>query len=100
MIACQVKSEEGVAAGAGQVISKIRAMTGKPIRFALDTNHHSDHANGNQVFVKSSKLKPSPSSNEEGDIFTPLPPLSNYSEPFSSAGRNWPAHEMGRWIPA
>ena len=40
-------------AGARQVISKIRAMTDKPIRFALDTHHHPDHAYGNQVFVES-----------------------------------------------
>jgi len=39
-------------AGARQVIGKIRAMTDKPIRFALDTHHHGDHAYGNQVFVE------------------------------------------------
>jgi glyoxylase-like metal-dependent hydrolase (beta-lactamase superfamily II) len=38
--------------GARQVISKIRSMTDKPIRFALDTHHHPDHAYGNQVFVE------------------------------------------------
>ena len=39
-------------AGARQVIGKIRALTDKPIRFALDTHHHGDHAYGNQVFVE------------------------------------------------
>jgi len=39
-------------AGAKQVIGKIRSMTDKPIRFALDTHHHGDHAYGNQVFVE------------------------------------------------
>jgi glyoxylase-like metal-dependent hydrolase (beta-lactamase superfamily II) len=38
-------------AGARQIIGKIRALTDKPIRFALDTHHHGDHAYGNQVFV-------------------------------------------------
>ena len=39
-------------AGAREVIGKIRSMTEKPIRFALDTHHHGDHAYGNQVFVE------------------------------------------------
>ena len=39
-------------AGAKQVIGKIRSLTDKPIRFALDTHHHGDHAYGNQVFVE------------------------------------------------
>jgi cyclase len=39
-------------AGARLMISKIRAMTDKPIRFAFDTHHHGDHAYGNQVFVE------------------------------------------------
>lgn len=39
-------------AGARQVIGKIRSMTDKPIRFALDTHHHGDHAYGNEVFVE------------------------------------------------
>ena len=38
-------------AGARLMISKIRAMTDKPIRFAFDTHHHGDHAYGNQVYV-------------------------------------------------
>jgi cyclase len=38
-------------AGAKQVIGKIRSLTDKPIRFALDTHHHGDHAYGNQVYV-------------------------------------------------
>jgi len=38
-------------AGAQMMISKIRAITNKPIRFAFDTHHHGDHAYGNQVFV-------------------------------------------------
>ena len=40
-------------AGAKLVISKIRSLTDKPIRFAFDTHHHGDHAYGNQVFVES-----------------------------------------------
>jgi glyoxylase-like metal-dependent hydrolase (beta-lactamase superfamily II) len=39
-------------AGAKQVIGKIRSLTDKPIRFALDTHHHGDHAYGNEVFVE------------------------------------------------
>ena len=39
-------------AGARQIIGKIRALTDKPIRFALDTHHHGDHAYGNQVYVE------------------------------------------------
>jgi cyclase len=39
-------------AGARQIIASIRALTDKPIRFALDTHHHGDHAYGNQVFVE------------------------------------------------
>jgi cyclase len=39
-------------AGARLIISKIRALTDKPIRFAFDTHHHGDHAYGNQVFVE------------------------------------------------
>jgi len=38
-------------AGAKLMISKIRALTDKPIRFAFDTHHHGDHAYGNQIFV-------------------------------------------------
>src|SRR5215469_15057685 len=40
-------------AGAKLIISKIRALTEKPIRFAFDTHHHGDHAYGNHVFVDS-----------------------------------------------
>ncbi len=39
-------------AGARQMISKIRSLTSKPIRFALDTHHHGDHAYGNEVYVQ------------------------------------------------
>src|SRR5436305_13036529 len=39
-------------AGARLIISKIRALTDKPIRFAFDTHHHGDHAYGNQDFVE------------------------------------------------
>jgi glyoxylase-like metal-dependent hydrolase (beta-lactamase superfamily II) len=38
--------------GAQEIIPKIRALTGKPIRFAFDTHHHGDHAYGNQVWVE------------------------------------------------
>jgi cyclase len=39
-------------AGAKMMIAKIRALTGKPIRFAFDTHHHGDHAYGNQIYVE------------------------------------------------
>ncbi len=39
-------------AGAKLMISKIRSLTDKPIRFALDTHHHGDHAYGNEVYVE------------------------------------------------
>jgi len=39
-------------AGARQIISKIRSLTTRPIRFALDTHHHGDHAYGNEVYVE------------------------------------------------
>jgi glyoxylase-like metal-dependent hydrolase (beta-lactamase superfamily II) len=39
-------------AGARLIISKIRSLTDKPIRFAFDTHHHGDHAYGNQVFLE------------------------------------------------
>ena len=39
-------------AGAKLIISNIRSLTDKPIRFAFDTHHHGDHAYGNQVFVE------------------------------------------------
>lgn len=37
--------------GAEIVLSKIRAMTDKPIRFAFDTHHHGDHMYGNKVWM-------------------------------------------------
>lgn len=39
-------------AGAKLIISKIRSLTSKPIRFAFDTHHHGDHAYGNQIYVE------------------------------------------------
>jgi len=39
-------------AGARQMIRQIRELTDKPIRFALDTHHHGDHAYGNEVYVE------------------------------------------------
>jgi len=39
-------------AGARLIIRQIRSLTGKPIRFALDTHHHGDHAYGNEVYVE------------------------------------------------
>jgi glyoxylase-like metal-dependent hydrolase (beta-lactamase superfamily II) len=39
-------------AGAKLIISRIRGLTNKPIRFAFDTPHHGDHAYGNQVYVE------------------------------------------------
>ncbi len=37
--------------GAKIVVPKIKATTTKPVRFAFDTHHHSDHAYGNQIWV-------------------------------------------------
>jgi cyclase len=37
--------------GAKVILPKIRALTGKPIRFAFDTHHHGDHSYGNQIWV-------------------------------------------------
>jgi len=37
---------------AGDVITAIRKMTNKPIRYVLDSHHHGDHAYGNAVFAK------------------------------------------------
>src|SRR3954466_10716628 len=37
---------------APEIITKIKAITDKPIRFAFDTHHHGDHAYGNQVWVE------------------------------------------------
>lgn len=39
-------------AGAKLMISKIRALTDKPIRFAFDTHHHGDHTYGNQIYIE------------------------------------------------
>ncbi len=39
-------------AGARQIIGKIRSLTTRPIKFALDTHHHGDHVYGNQVYVE------------------------------------------------
>jgi cyclase len=39
--------------GAREIVSIIRALTEKPIRFAFDTHHHGDHVYGNQVMVDS-----------------------------------------------
>lgn len=38
--------------GAQEVIPKIKAVTGKPIRFVFDTHHHGDHAYGNQIWLE------------------------------------------------
>ena len=38
--------------GAQQIIPQIKAITGKPIRFAFDTHHHGDHSYGNQIWVE------------------------------------------------
>jgi cyclase len=36
--------------GAQEIVPKIKAVTGKPIRFAFDTHHHGDHAYANQYW--------------------------------------------------
>jgi cyclase len=38
--------------GAQNILPKIRSLTDKPVRFALDTHHHGDHAYGNQVWIE------------------------------------------------
>jgi cyclase len=38
--------------GAQNILPKIRDITPKPIRFAFDTHHHSDHAYGNQIMIE------------------------------------------------
>ena len=38
--------------GAKTIIPKIQALTNKPIRFALDTHHHWDHAYGNHELAQ------------------------------------------------
>jgi cyclase len=43
-------------AGAKLMISKIRSITEKPIRFAFDTHHHGDHAYGNQIFAENGSV--------------------------------------------
>src|SRR5262245_22084844 len=69
-------------AGARLIISKIRALTEKPIRFAFDTNHHADHAYGNQVFV------------ENGGV-----PVAHAGviEEMKRYETGFYAHESGRW---
>lgn len=37
--------------GAEVVMPKIKESSSKPVRFAFDTHHHSDHAYGNQLWV-------------------------------------------------
>jgi cyclase len=69
-------------AGAKLIISKIRALTEKPIRFAFDTHHHGDHAYGNQVFV------------ENGGV-----PVAHNGviEEMKRYETGYYAHEPGRW---
>jgi cyclase len=38
--------------GAKELLSRIRAVTDKPVRFAFDTHHHGDHVYGNQIFLQ------------------------------------------------
>lgn len=38
--------------GAQNILPKIKSLTDKPVRFALDTHHHGDHAYGNEVWVE------------------------------------------------
>lgn len=44
--------DANVPSGALEVLPKIRAVTDKPIRFAVDTHHHWDHAYANQIWVE------------------------------------------------
>lgn len=39
-------------AGARELVTRIRRVTEKPIRFAFDTHHHGDHVYGNEVWVE------------------------------------------------
>ncbi len=38
--------------GAQEILPKLKAATGKPVRFAFNTHHHGDHAYGNQFWVE------------------------------------------------
>ena len=39
--------------GAQEILTNIRALTDKPVRFAFDTHHHGDHLYGNQILAES-----------------------------------------------
>lgn len=41
---------------AGQVLALVRAKTGKPITYVVNTSYHGDHAYGNQFFPKTAKI--------------------------------------------
>lgn len=47
----QVRRGQTVAL-AEAVVAEIRKLTSQPIRFIINTHHHSDHAGGNPVFAK------------------------------------------------
>ena len=47
----QVRSGQTVGL-AEAVVAEIKKMTNQPIRFVINTHHHSDHAGGNPVFAK------------------------------------------------
>ena len=47
----QVRNGQTVAL-AEAVVAEIRKMTSQPIRFIVNTHHHSDHAGGNPVFAR------------------------------------------------
>src|SRR5258708_38761698 len=38
--------------GAQMILPKIKAVTDKPVRFALDTHHHGEHAYGSLFWVE------------------------------------------------
>jgi cyclase len=43
-------------AAARAMISDIKAVTNKPIRYVVDSHYHYDHAHGNQVFISSATV--------------------------------------------
>src|SRR4051812_42351153 len=43
-------------AAARALVSDLKAITDKPVRYVVDSHYHYDHAHGNQVFVKDAQV--------------------------------------------